>query len=197
MIILIYNIHMPKHSENCMKIQDELRQPLWSNLVMQAVLASKSEKREKKGRCLFAYSLDLSNPATKKENLTTFAEAFCGVKELGKSKRFQLVVKTTAVHWTTLDVILTPDKGVKMLNIDAVNDSSAIVVCSSLFETYKKNFSSDAQSTSSLFFLKHDKIPGTDKARQIQYDKIGCSRFALDIFRTYAKPIKTEGLLSS
>jgi hypothetical protein len=79
-----------------------------------------------------------------------------------------------------MDITVTPSQGVQMINIDSAGDTSAIVKCAEVFETYKRKYSQEANADSRLFFLKHDTIPETEKQRQIQYDKTSCSRFTLD-----------------
>lgn len=166
------------------EIQAGLKEEIWSSAAVQAVIASKEDKREKKGLHFPpVYTLDVSVKGSINPNeviLNKFVDqVYELVKRENKPLRFQLAMKTSAVHWTAVDIVITPEHGVKIVNIDSAGDVSGATACSSLYEKFKKKYGSEANQNSRLFFLKHDDIPGTDKQRQIQYDKISCSRFAL------------------
>ena len=165
------------------EIIEALKQDIWTPLVVQAVITSKEEKR--KDNTIQIYVLDVSVVGSVRPNETVIRqfvdEVFDFTTERGHPQRFELALKTSKVHWTAVDLVVTPKYGIKMLNIDASGDVSGVNACSVIFKVFKDKYTTQDAQHSEFFFLKHDDIPGTDKQRQIQYDKISCSRFTLDI----------------
>lgn len=174
-------------SDNRDEITTLLGQEKWGDDAVQAVLASKALKRRKAGRYLHAYALDVSprsgkNEAFNIDNVNKFIDSsYEYVKKLGKPQRFQLMVKTSDVHWTAVDLIVTPANGIKMLNIDPGLDLSAVVAITNLFDNYVKKYPTEQSSSSALFYLSASKLPhNPEKEKRIQYDEDNCSVFALD-----------------
>jgi hypothetical protein len=178
-----------------MKTEDEVLRDLdidkWSQDSVNAVLATKAEKRAAKGLVLNCYSLDI-NPRDDKpderyneDNITSFADSIyekaAQLKE-DETLRFQVAIKVNDVHWSALDIEVS-NKGVKMLNIDALGDESGITAAVDIFTNLAKKYPNYSEGSPEFKFmwLKHDTISGSyDKVQGIQYDNESCSRFTLD-----------------
>lgn len=163
----------------------------WSQDSVNAVLATKAEKRAFKGLVLNCYSLDI-NPRDDKldekyneDNITSFVDSIYEKAAHLKDDeilRFQVAIKVNDVHWSAVDMEVS-NKDVKMLNIDALGDESGIDAAVDIFlklaEKYP-NYSKDSPEFK-FMWLKHDTIRGAeDKVQGIQYDNESCSRFTLD-----------------
>lgn len=148
---------------------------------MDAVIASKAEKRAAKGETLNVYSLDLAprqgfRENHNKENLESFISHLSQTVQLeNRAIRLQLAVRTSSEHWTAVDMEISPD-AVKLLNIDAAGDPYSIGVISELYNQLLELGNSGA---SRFYYLVHAPID-EKRAQSIQYDNVSCSRFALD-----------------
>ena len=166
------------------EVLENLQIDPWSPLAMNAVIASKAEKRALKGQDLHAYTLDISplDPEREEVNKTQISDFANQLYEKALQTdspiRIQLAVRTSNVHWSAVDLEVSKT-GVKMLQIDAAADPSATVGLF-LFDELKDKFPDQEQSR--YYTLQHGDIPSDpEKPQSIQYDKDSCSRFALDI----------------
>lgn len=106
------------------EVLENLQIDPWSPLAMNAVIASKAEKRALKGQDLHAYTLDISplNPETEEVNTTQISDFATQLYEKALQTdspiRIQLAVRTSNVHWSAVDLEVSKT-GVKMLHASA------------------------------------------------------------------------------
>ncbi|CDZ77768.1 hypothetical protein BN59_02058 [Legionella massiliensis] len=166
-------------------VLNSLQDDIWSSLAVDAVIAEKVEKRAQRGQDLQMYSLEIQPRFREErfnmENVNTFVDAI-HQQAMNSSKpiRVQLVVKTSNVHWTAMDIEVSQE-GVKCINIDAVADPTSLGA-KEIFDKLVEKYPNSDPNKSKFYFLRDGSLPSDETKKQgIQYDGASCSRFALDI----------------